>query len=138
MNLLLANFIRCLHMLLIIFVVFAPFTKDSLVIFLNIVIMASIMVHWFLNNQVCCLTELEKMCRGKECDSETFFGQLVGPVYSANTENQFAWSLMIFLFLFNLKKMYDYREDFSDKLKKIYNLFINKEHVDNSNNTDNK
>lgn len=82
--------------------------------------MTGIMIHWSLNNQVCCLTEFEKLCRGKECDSETFFGQLVGPVYTLNQQNQIAWIVILFLFAFNLKKFYDYRHDFSNKIKIIF------------------
>jgi hypothetical protein len=120
MNVLLANLIKCIHILLIVFLVLAPFTKDSLIICLNLIVMTGIMIHWSLNNQVCCLTEFEKLCRGKECDSETFFGQLVGPVYTLNQQNQIAWIVILFLFAFNLKKFYDYRHDFSNKIKIIF------------------
>jgi uncharacterized membrane protein len=84
--------------------------------------MTGIMVHWICNNQVCCLTEIEKLFRGKDCDSETFFGQLVGPVYNAHQGNEIAWVVILILFAFNLKKLYDNREDLKEKIKIVMGI----------------
>jgi hypothetical protein len=118
----LADIIRGLHILLILFVILAPFTGDPLIILLNLVIMAGIMGHWILNEQTCCLTVLEKMLRGKQNDSETFFGSLVGPVYEQNS-NIYCWVAMIILFIFNLKKLYDKKDELIDTYKIILSRY---------------
>lgn len=82
--------------------------------------MAGIMVHWMMNDQTCCLTLLEKMFRGTEHDSETFFGNLMGPIYSANS-NTYSWIIILVLFIYNLKKFYEYRGDLVHKIKVIFN-----------------
>ena len=127
-NVFAANLIWCLHVLLILFIVLAPFTGDALIILLNLVIMAGIMFHWIVNNQVCCLTELEKICRGKECDSETFFGNLVGPVYSANS-NMYSWILILILFAYNLKKLYEKKSQLKSKWEIVRAVLVREQPV---------
>jgi len=114
MSILLANIIRVLHFLLVAFLILAPFTNNILIIFLNLVMMAGIMFHWALNNQTCCLTICEKMLRGKELDSETFFGNLMGPVYSAN-ETVLSWVFILVLFAYNLKKFKEKKSQLKSK-----------------------
>ena len=58
------------------------------------------MAHWLTNQSVCALTEVEKLLTGKDCDDDTFFGKIVGPVYKFKTqreENLFVWTLLIAL-----------------------------------------
>jgi hypothetical protein len=68
------------------------------------------MLHWITNQSVCALTEMEKMVRGTDCDEETFFGQVVGPVYKFKTqkeENIFVWTLLISLWLITMFKLHN-------------------------------
>ena len=68
------------------------------------------MLHWITNQSVCALTEMEKFVTGKTCDDETFFGQVVGPVYKFRTkgdENVFLWTLLISLWLISAFKLHD-------------------------------
>ena len=68
------------------------------------------MLHWITNQSVCALTEMEKLLTGKTCDDETFFGQVVGPVYKFRTkddENVFVWTLLITLWLISAFKLHD-------------------------------
>lgn len=39
------------------------------------------MIHWLTNQTVCALTELEKLARGTRDDADTFFGQMMVPIY---------------------------------------------------------
>lgn len=98
--------------------ILAPFTKDALIITLNIVLMIGIMFHWSVNNQTCCLTILEKFLRGAELDAETFFGNLVGPVYSAN-EHWISWVFILTLFIFNLFSLYKNKNDVKSKWEQM-------------------
>jgi hypothetical protein len=59
------------------------------------------------------------MLRGKELDSETFFGNLMGPIYSANS-NTFSWIFILVLFVYNCKRLYEERH----QLKEIYEIII--------------
>jgi len=124
-NIFAANIIRVLHFLLVAFLILAPFTKDSLIILTNIVLIVSIMFHWAVNNQTCCLTICEKILRGKELDSETFFGNLVGPVYSAN-ETSITWIFMSILLVFSIVQLYRYRSDISYKINLVKSLLNKK------------
>ena len=94
--------INILHLLLVIFIVWAPFSSNKVLILLHLVIVPFIMLHWLTNQSVCALTELEKLVTGNTCDDQTFFGKIVGPVYKFNTqkdENVFVWIVMIVLWV---------------------------------------
>jgi hypothetical protein len=51
---------------------------------------------------------MEKIVTGKTCDEETFFGQVVGPIYKFRTqgeENLFVWTIMILLWVLTFIKL---------------------------------
>lgn len=80
-----ATFIRAVHFLVVIFVVFAPFSGDEALLSLHAVFIPSLMLHWLMNSQVCCLTLLEAQLRGVPMThDEVFLHRLISPVYSMN------------------------------------------------------
>lgn len=103
-------FIKALHFLLVIFILGAPFFGDAYLLSMHFLVVPFIMLHWITNQSVCALTEMEKFVTGKTCDDETFFGQVVGPVYKFRTkgdENVFLWTLLISLWLISAFKLHD-------------------------------
>ncbi len=102
--------IKALHFLLVIFILGAPFFGDAYILSMHFLIVPFIMLHWITNQSVCALTEMEKLVTGKTCDEETFFGQVVGPVYKFKTkdeENLFVWTLLVTLWLISAFKLHD-------------------------------
>ena len=105
-----ALIIKALHFLLVVFILGAPFFGDAYLQSMHLLIVPFIMIHWVTNQSVCALTEMEKMVTGKTCDDETFFGQVVGPVYkfsSIQDENFFLWTLLIVLWSVTLFKLHN-------------------------------
>lgn len=102
--------IKALHFMLVIFILGAPFFGDAYLLSMHFLIVPFIMLHWVTNQSVCALTEMEKFVTGKTCDDETFFGQVVGPVYKFRTkdeENLFVWTLLVTLWLITAFKLQD-------------------------------
>lgn len=96
--------------MLVIFILGAPFFGDAYLLSMHFLIVPFIMLHWVTNQSVCALTEMEKFVTGKTCDDETFFGQVVGPVYKFRTkdeENLFVWTLLVTLWLITAFKLQD-------------------------------
>ena len=96
----LANFIKVIHFLLVVFIIVTPFCGTPYMLSMHFMILPFIMAHWLTNQSVCALTEVEKLLTGKDCDDDTFFGKIVGPVYKFKTqreENLFVWTLLIAL-----------------------------------------
>lgn len=105
----LANLIRGIHILLVIFILFAPFFGNPYMLSMHLLIVPFIMAHWLTNQSVCALTEIEKLLRGKTCDEETFIGQIVGPVYKFKTykeESMFVWTLLAALWFITFIKLH--------------------------------
>lgn len=101
-----ANIIRIIHLVLICFVVLVPFIGHPALVLINLVLMLGIAAHWALNNNVCCLTEIECILRGVTDRSETFCGKLIGPVYGLNNSSS-QWIGLLFLIAVSVLKLKD-------------------------------
>jgi len=105
---LLATVIKVIHFLLVVFIIATPFIGTDYMLSMHFMIVPFIMAHWLTNQSVCALTEMEKLISGKNCDEETFFGQVVGPVYKFRTqkeENLFVWTLLISLWFVTFARL---------------------------------
>lgn len=92
--------INALHFLLVVFILGTPFFGDAYLQTMHFMIVPFIMLHWLTNQSVCALTEMEKILTGKDCDDDTFFGKVVGPVYKFKTredEDKFLWVILTVL-----------------------------------------
>mgnify|MGYP003333789315 CR=1 FL=1 len=104
----LADFVRLVHILFVMFVILIPFTNNEFLLTIHFIIVPFMMLHWLTNQSVCAFTELEKILRGTTEDSETIIGQIVGPIYkfqSPGQENMFVWFITISLWLISLYKL---------------------------------
>lgn len=104
----LVTLIKVVHFLLVLFILLTPFCGTQYMLSMHFLVVPLILGHWATNQTVCALTELEKLFSGKNCDDETFFGRLVGPVYKFKTkkeENLFVWILMITLWVVTFSKL---------------------------------
>jgi hypothetical protein len=75
-----ATIIRLLHGIFILFVLFGILSNDPMLLILYLFTLISLQLHWYLNNDTCFLTIVEKAITGRT-DSESFMHQLVSPVY---------------------------------------------------------
>lgn len=75
------NIIFLLHVVLFVSAVLVPFTNAEDLLELYSLVVPFLFFHWATNDDTCALTQLEMYATGKE-KSQTFFGRLVGPVYS--------------------------------------------------------
>ena len=76
-----AYLIQVIHILIRIFIVATPFVGGEYLLTIHLLTIPFIMMHWLTNQTVCALTELEKIVRGGCLDTETFFGQIMIPIY---------------------------------------------------------
>lgn len=100
--------IKFIHVLVVLFLVFTPFFGGEYFLTIHLMVVPFILLHWITNQSVCALTEMEKIVTGKTCDEETFFGQVVGPIYKFKTqgeENVCVWTIMILLWVLTFIKL---------------------------------
>lgn len=79
--------ISIIHILLVLFVVMAPFLNDNFLLLIHIMIVPFILLHWLMNDNNCSLTLIEKSLRKKlygSSDFTCFTCQLIEPVYDFN------------------------------------------------------
>ena len=98
--------INVLHIIVIIFVLCAPFSGSNYLLFMHTIIVPFIMLHWVLNNNTCSLTVMEKFVRTQTYgvqpeDEECFSYKFIAPIYDFNKNNQ-AFSYFTYVATFGL------------------------------------
>ena len=62
-NIFLANIVYLSHLLLILFIIYGPFTSNPLILLLHIVSCICLLFHWYMNSDLCSLNILEAKLR---------------------------------------------------------------------------
>lgn len=82
----LAALVGALHLALVAFVVWAPFSGSDAALALHFFLVPFLWLHWALNDDTCALTLLESRLRGVDA-SESFVHRVVSPVYKIRDEH---------------------------------------------------
>lgn len=108
LSLLIADSIFVFHCLIILFILFAPFTNIPAILILHITFAFSLMVHWHTNSNVCCLSILEANLRGLDTREDTFTHKFIAPMYDiSSTEwNNIVWVITSVVLCISVYKLY--------------------------------
>ena len=77
--------VQFVHLLVILFIIGSPFFGGEYFLSIHFLIVPFIMLHWITNQSVCALTEIEKLVRGGCESKDTFFGQVMDPIYKSES-----------------------------------------------------
>ena len=85
--------INIIHLVVIIFVLAAPFSNSNYLMLLHIIVVPFIILHWLLNNNTCSLTVAETYIREKTVGTKVnsqdcFTYKLVAPIYDFNKDHE--------------------------------------------------
>jgi len=108
MSILLANLVYIFHLIIILFVLLAPFSNIPYLWILHVAFCVSLIVHWLGNSNVCSLSMIESQLRGLDY-TESFTHQFISPVYdiSKSTWSRICYMLTIGLTSISLYKLYN-------------------------------
>lgn len=115
MNNLILKFILLCHFLTVCFVVLVPFLNNYYLILLHTIVVPFIMFHWYLNDNTCVLTEIERKLRldidGQiPDDNNCFTCQLINPIYDFKKNNMdystIIYTVTIILWLISVFHLY--------------------------------
>lgn len=124
---LVSNLIFCIHVLLVLFIIVTPFIKvEPFIMLLHCFAIPSILLHWTLNDNTCCLTLLEQAFRKNCSRDELFFHRLVGPVYKPqhNTLIVIGMLLLMMKSCDNVYNRYDELTETMTSLRLIFPLRV--------------
>lgn len=76
-----AFIVRCVHVALIIWMIWAPFSNHTESLIMHAIFSPFLMIHWVTSNDTCALTVLEKHLRGLDNDGQSFIHSIVAPIY---------------------------------------------------------
>jgi hypothetical protein len=102
-----ADFVRLLHILLVLFVLFGSASNSYGILTLHVAVCISLLVHWVANSDTCSLTLLESKLRGVNTQ-ETFMHSIVSPVYKieSSTLSRLSYFATILVLVISLRKLY--------------------------------
>jgi len=118
---LVADLCNIFHWFVILFVLCAPFASDQRILIIVLMLMYTIIIHWIANNNVCCLTVIEKVIRGEPDDSKTFFGRLIGPIYTFGNEDYICHGIIFSLMMVALYRLDLHELKFSEFIRLVGN-----------------
>jgi hypothetical protein len=109
--------INLFHILVILFVLLAPFIfrNSPLVLILHVVFGLSLLIHWYANDDTCCLTEFETYLSGGD-KVETFSYKFISPMYKVSEKD---WSKICYILTILLMTVSLYNLITSENSKKI-------------------
>jgi hypothetical protein len=139
-NLLLANLISIFHIIIVLFMLIAPFSKIPAFLILHIVFSICLFVHWSTNSNICSLTLFEGQFRGIK-DIDTLSYQFISPIYdiSKTDASNLAWIITFIMLCISVYYLYNnvqFKESmqlynkinkdlpFTEKIKQIIKCFI--------------
>ena len=105
--------ISVLHVMVILFVLCAPFSNSNYLLLMHLIIIPFILLHWYVNNNNCSLTAIEKFVKdkteGQDTNKEDCFSyKFIAPIYDfkKNTKDfsSFTYVLTIGLWLLSVYK----------------------------------
>lgn len=118
-NLFLANCISIFHIVIILFVLIAPFTNIVSLLILHVVFCMSLLIHWVGNNNTCSLSFFESKLRGMHY-TESFSHKFIGPIYdiSSSTWSDICYIITITLMILSIYLIYK-----SDKISVVHQKY---------------
>ena len=123
--------IVALHVLLVLFLIVAPFTNIIPLVFLHALIIPFILLHWVINDNTCALTIMEfkirEIINGGPVDrSQCFMARLMDPIYDFKKNNHsrrhFLYISMILLWFISCYKLIKLRRE--GKIKNFSDLIM--------------
>lgn len=137
-NIILADIIYYFHIIVVLFVIFAPFTNIISILLLHITFCICLLIHWKMNSNVCSLTVFEGYLRGVD-RTDTFTHQFIAPMYdiSATTWCDISTLIVIIVLFISLCKIFKspklktmwveckkiYNKTYTDKVDKMIDLY---------------
>jgi len=115
MNEFVLQIIILLHIVFVLFIVITPFIGNNYFLLLHFIIVPFMMLHWYVNDNNCALTLVEKSIRyklyGKLPDpTECFTYRLIAPVYDFKKNNDdlstFIYIVTIALWMYSATRLY--------------------------------
>jgi len=97
--------IRIIHFIIFLFILIAPFSDNSQILFLHAFLIPFLYLHWITNNNTCALTTLEKFVQfkinGKIEENYCFSCGIIDPVYNV-TKDYSSYNSIIYGSTFSL------------------------------------
>ena len=104
--------VKLVHVIFVLCVLLVPFFGSREDLELYTLIIPFLLLHWTLNNDICALTELEKVVKGTNDTNKTFMGKVIGPIYKLDDTvvNEMAKMISFMLWAFVMFKLH--RKDY--------------------------
>lgn len=132
MDKLILDFIILLHIFFILFIVITPFMGSNYLLLMHAVTVPFMLLHWYLNDNTCCLTLIESQLRYKiygkyPIPEDCISYKIIAPIYDFKKNNRdidtFLYTLSIILWCGSVYKLW--RNHKEGKFSSLSDLVLN-------------
>jgi hypothetical protein len=125
------NLIIGLHFIFILFIIITPLVANNYFLILHAIVVPFMLLHWYVNDNNCALTLIEKQLRlslyGEEPDPlDCFSYNLIAPVYDFKKNNEefstYLYVSIIALWSYSVYRLYDNWKN--GKLSKLEDIIL--------------
>ena len=101
------SIIQLTHILILLFVIFAPFSNTPSLLLYHILLCINLAVHWIFNSDDCILTLMETRIRGVK-KTEGIIHKILSPIFNLSKSNfsSSTWIFTLILFSISIGKFY--------------------------------
>ena len=124
--------ISILHVMVILFVLCAPFSNSNYLLLMHLILIPFILLHWYVNNNNCSLTAIEKFVKdkteGQDTNKEDCFSyKFIAPIYDFNKNTKdfsnFTYIITIGLWFVSIYSfIYKFKNNEINSLLDIFNM----------------
>jgi hypothetical protein len=118
-NHILANCISLFHLLVIVFVLLAPFSETPYIQILHVTLCITLFVHWAFNNDTCALSIIESKLRGLDYN-DSYSYKFIAPLYNISETD---WSKIVWIITGVAMTISLYKLYHSEKLKQAWECY---------------
>jgi hypothetical protein len=106
-DLFLADLIFIFHCVVVLFILFAPFSNIPAILIIHITSCVCLIVHWHSNSNVCSLSLMEAHLRGLDYRQDTFTHKFIAPIYDISTTewNNIVWIITLIVLFISIYKL---------------------------------
>ena len=98
--------LNIIHISILLFILLAPFTNNILILFIHILFCILLLIHWYINTDVCFLTLVEAFITGSDVNKGYIY-KIISPFYNISQlqVKTMIWTITILLLIISLYKL---------------------------------
>ena len=119
--------LKLCHISILLFILLVPFTNNTILVFIHILFSILLLLHWYIQSDVCFLTYVEAIITGEDVN-QGYIYKIISPFYNISRlkVKYMVWTVTILLLFISLYKFIKFiRENCKESIYKCIDNICN-------------